>query len=49
MKLHPDKIQIGRKVEFGGVSVEACRAKGDDQKRVYLSPSEEKLAAFLDI
>ena len=49
MKLHPDKIQLGRRVEFGGVSVEACRAKGDDQRRVYLSPSEEKLAAFLDL
>ena len=49
MKLHPEKIQLGRRVEFGGVSVEACRAKGDNQKRVYLSPSEDKLAAFLDL
>ena len=49
MKLHPDKIQMGRRVEFGGVSVEASRARGDDQKRVYLSPSEQKLADFLDL
>ena len=49
LKLHPEKIQLGRRVEFGGVSVEASRAKGDDQKRVYLSPSEQKLAAFLDL
>ena len=34
MKLHPDKIQMGCRVEFGGVSVEASRARGDDQKRV---------------
>ena len=34
-------------MEFGGVSAEACRAMGDDQRRVYLSPSE--LAAFLDL
>ena len=31
------------------MSVEASRAKGDDQKRVYLSPSEQKLSAFLDL
>ena len=49
MKLHPDKKQMGRRVEFGGVSVEASRARGDDQKRVYLSPSEQKLADFLDL
>ena len=49
MKLHPDKVQLGRRVEFGGVSVEACRTEGDDQKRVYLSPSEKKLKTFLDL
>ena len=34
MKLHPNKLQIGRKVTFGGVSIEACKAEGDAQKRV---------------
>ena len=49
MKLHPDKLQIGRRVTFGGVTIEASKTVGDDQRRVYLSPSEEKLAAFLDL
>ena len=49
MKLHPDKFQIGRRVTFGGVTIEACKARGDDERRVYLSPSEEKFQAFLDL
>ena len=49
MKLNPDKVQLGRRVEFGGVSIEACKTRGDDQKRVYLSPREEKLQTFLDL
>ena len=35
MKLHPDKLQLGREVTFGGVTVEACKAEGDSQRRVY--------------
>ena len=49
MKLHPDKLQIGRRVTFGGVTIEACKAEGDAERRVYMSPSEEKLQAFLDL
>ena len=49
MKLYPDKLRIGRRVTFGGVTIEACKAKGDDKKRVYMSPSDEKLQAFLDL
>ena len=39
MKLNPDKVQLGRRVEFGGVSIEACKTRGDAQKRGYLSLS----------
>ena len=46
---YPDKVQIGRRVDFGGVTIEACKTKGDDERRVYMSPSEEKLQAFLDL
>ena len=51
MKLNPDKLQLGRKVTFGGIDIEACRGVGDTDTRrtVYLSPSEEKLKAFLDV
>ena len=49
MKLHPDKLQIGRRVTFGGVTIEASKTVGDDQRRVYMSPSEEKLQTFLDL
>ena len=49
MKLHPDKLQIGRRVTFDGVTIEACKSDGDTQKRVYMSPSEEKLQTFLDL
>ena len=49
MKLHPDKLQIGRRVTFGGVTIEACKTDGDNQRRVYMSPSEEKLQTFLEL
>ena len=49
MTLHPDKLQIGRKVTFGGLTIEACKAEGDTQRRVYMSPSEEKLQTFIDL
>ena len=49
MKLHPDKLQIGRRVTFGGVTIEACKAEGDAERRVYMSPNEEKLQALLDL
>ena len=47
MKLHPDKLQIGGRVNFGGVTIEASKTEGDDQRRVYMSPSEDKLQTFL--
>ena len=43
------KVPIGRRVDVGGVTIEACKTKGDDERRVYMSPSEEKLQAFLDL
>ena len=46
LKLHPDKLQIGRRVTFGGVTIEACKTEGDNQRRIYMSPSEEKLQTF---
>ena len=49
MRLHPDKLQIGTHVTFGGVTIEACKTKGDDERRVCMSPSEEKLQALLDL
>ena len=49
LKLHPDKLQIGRRVTFDGVTIEACKTEGDNQRRVYMSPSEEKLQTFLDL
>ena len=49
LKLHPDKIQMGRRVTFGGVTIEACKTEGDHQKRIYMSPSEDKLHSFLDL
>ena len=49
MKLHPEKLQLGRRVTFGGVTIEASQTVGDDRKRVYLSPSEDKLQTFLDL
>ena len=42
-------VEIGRRVDFGGVTIEACKTRGYNQSRVYLSPSEEKLQAFLDL
>ena len=36
LKLHPDKLQIGGRVTFGGVTIEACKTEGDNQRRVYI-------------
>ena len=49
MKLHSDKMQIGRRVTSGRVTIEACKSDGDTHWRVYMSPSEEKLQTFLDL
>ena len=39
MKLHPDKLQIGRKLTFGGVTIEAWIAEGDTPSILMLDPS----------
>ena len=47
MKLNPKKFQLGTK--FGGVTIEGTKQKGDKEKRVYISPAEDKLKEFFDI
>ena len=49
MKLNPDKFQMGTRVKFGGVTLEGAKQKGDVQKRVYISPAQEKLKEFFYI
>ena len=49
VKLNPDKLQLGRKVTFGGIDIETCKGVGDTRRTVYLSTSEEKLQAFFDL
>ena len=48
MKLSPSKFQIGSSVVFGGTVIEAQHQKGDSKKTVFLSPTQQKLDAFLD-
>ena len=49
MKLSPSKFQCARQFTFGGVTIEALKQKGDTQRRVYLTPEDEKIQNFLDI
>ena len=49
MKLNPKKFQLGTKIKFGGVMLEGSKQQGDQVKRVYISPAEEKLKEFFDI
>ena len=35
-------------VTYGGTVIEAVQQVGDDKKTVFLSPTQEKLDAFLD-
>ena len=49
MKLSPSKYQCARQVTFGGVTIEYRNQRGDDERRVYLSPQDEKMNNFLDI
>ena len=44
MKLIPKKLQLGRKVTFGGILTKSTKKKTG----VYLSPVEEKLRLFRD-
>ena len=39
---------LGPKVVYGGTVPEATRQPGDEEKTVFLSPTEEKLDAFLN-
>ena len=49
MKLNRKKFQLGTKIKFGGVTIEDTKQKGDKEKRVYISPAEDKLKEFFDI
>ena len=46
MKIAPSKFQLGSSVIFGGTVIESQNHAGG--KTVYLSPTQEKLDAFLD-
>merc|ERR1712055_462299 len=48
MKISPSKFQLGPKVTYGGVVLEATRVVGDPRRTVFMTPTEEKLAAFLN-
>ena len=48
MKLSPSKFQVGSSVVFGGTVIEAQHQKGYSKKTVFLSPTQQKLDAFLD-
>ena len=48
MKISPSKFQVGSSVVFGGTVIEAQQQKGDSKRTVFLSPTRQKLEAFLD-
>ena len=48
IKLSPSKLQIGRKIKWGGIIVESIgQVEGNND--VLISPDEQKVAEFLDI
>lgn len=49
MKLSPSKFQCARQLTFRGVTIEALKQKGDTERRVYLTPEDEKIQNFLNI
>ena len=49
MKIAPSKFQVGSSVTFGGTVIEAVNQKGDPNRTVFLSPTQDKLEAFLNI
>ena len=49
MKLSPSKLQLGRKVNYGGVVIEVAKAVWDISEGVFISPTEDKLHTFLNI
>ena len=48
MKISLSKFQVGSSIICGGTVIEAGQQKGDTGKTVFLSPTQEKLDAFLD-
>ena len=49
MKISPSKFQLGSRVTYGGVVLEAARQVEDTKKTVFISPTQEKLDVFLKI
>lgn len=49
MKLSPKKLQLGKTVVYGGCVLEGTKAQGDQVEGVYISPTKDKLEAFLNI
>ena len=48
IKLAPSKLQIGRKIRWGGVIVESIGPRGG-RNDVLISPEEAKVAEFINI
>ena len=48
IKLSPSKLQIGRRINWGGVIVESI-GQADGENDVFISADEQKVADFLDI
>ena len=48
MKIAPSKFQVGSSVVFGGTVIEALSQKGDQKRTFLLSPTKDKLDAFLN-
>ena len=48
MKISPSKFQLGSIVTYGGTIIQVVQHVGDDKKTLFLSPTQEKLDAFLD-
>ena len=48
MKISPSKFQLGPKVTYGGIVLEATKVVGDSKRTVFMTPTDEKLEAFLN-
>ena len=48
IKSCPSKFQLGQSVVYGGTVSEATKLVGDSKKTVFISPTQEKLDAFLN-
>ena len=49
MKLSPSKFHCARQVSFGRVTIESLKQRGNDKRRMYLTPEDKKVKHFLDI